>query len=232
MNFYLETYFAVIRDFDDRSSCRNDCRSAFLACSRIYLAQSREAWRGYKYPIRGSNLGGSRERNTDRLLVLSCSLERKKSYGTYGCERTPNMRATHHVRVVAGWLAPHGPIYIGVTRNKRDIIHGDTARAWLRLALPRNELYPSRLIAQWARSRRIDDRDSTRSRELQQLFNRRVRSSSSIEQAPRSIYARRDALILPCCTKYAKVDMSVCRAEHPRAHLVALLSEKIVSKVI
>lgn len=38
----------------------------------VYTWRNREAWRGYKYPIRGSNLGGSRERNrsSSRPLVL------------------------------------------------------------------------------------------------------------------------------------------------------------------
>lgn len=55
--------------------------------------------------------------------------------------------------VVVGWLAPHGPIYIGVTRNKRDIIHCDMAPDYalaLTRALQRNELYPLRVIAQCA----------------------------------------------------------------------------------
>lgn len=125
------------RDFDDCSSPKWLPKCIPRVFSRIYL-RNRVAYRGYKYSIRGSNLGGSRESETDRLSpCVSPSIlpwirrAKRRLYTVPTDANAPNMR------VLVGWLAPHGPIYIGVTRNKRDIIHGDTARARLRLALTR-----------------------------------------------------------------------------------------------
>lgn len=56
-----------------------------------------------------------------------------------------------------------------------------------------------------------------------------IHSSSSIEQAPEYL---RTMHLLPYCTKYAKVDMSVCRAEHLRTHLVALLEDCLVNNSV
>lgn len=46
----------------------------------------------------------------------------------------------------AGWLAPHGPPCIGATRNKRNIVHADTAHALRFPASRTGGLYLSRLV--------------------------------------------------------------------------------------
>lgn len=61
--------------------------------------------------------------------------------------------------------------------------------------------------------------------EIRQLFNPyigRVHTLFSIDRTTSSEYLRTMHL-LPCCTKYAKVDMSVCRAEQlSSSHRVAI----------
>lgn len=87
-----DIYFAVIRDFDDCSSeMIAEVHSSHVP---VYL-RNREAYRGYKYSIRGSNLGGSCEKQpVCPLLFPWKGIRRAKRYlhDTYDTN-TPNMRA-------------------------------------------------------------------------------------------------------------------------------------------